>query len=451
MEPKELSENKSIVASASGVVEDAERYDPGLSAPKKLGMTIFIVIFGFCGSWAAFAPIDGAAVATGFVNVRSYSKVVQHLEGGIISDIFVENGARVQGGQPILELNNTQPLAQLEIGNSQFIALTALEARLMAERDGLDDVNYPGSLSSADTRVREETAAQTEIFRARKAALGGSIEVLRQRIGQLESQVVGLAALKVSKEQLAASYTEELEDVQVLLSQGFSEKTRLRELERNVASFNGEAADLTANIASAEIQIGETQLQILQQDREFQNQVVTELGEVKTNLQDVSERITALEDVVARTTVRAPEAGIVNGLQVHTIGGVISSGMKIVDIVPDGDDLIIEAKVSPMDIDRVAVNQNATIRFSSFGLASVPTIYGQVINLSADRLFDQVSGLPYYQARVEVTPEGMEDLGDLVLMPGMPADIFIATGSRTFLQYLFKPFSNAIARSLRED
>ena len=451
MEPKELSENKSLVASASGVVEDAERYDPGLSAPKKLGMTIFIVVFAFCGSWAAFAPIDGAAVATGFVNVRSYSKVVQHLEGGIISDIFVENGARVQGGQPILELNNTQPLAQLEIVNSQFIALTALETRLMAERDGLDDVNYSGSLSTADTRVREETAAQTEIFRARKAALGGSIEVLRQRIGQLESQVVGLEALKVSKEQLAASFTEELEDVQVLLSQGFSEKTRLRELERNVASFNGEAADLTANIASTEIQIGETQLQILQQDREFQNQVVSELGEVKTSLKDVSERITALEDVVARTTVRAPEAGIVNGLQVHTIGGVISPGMKIVDIVPDGDDLIIEAQVSPIDIDRVAVNQNATIRFSSFGLATVPTIYGQVITLSADRLFDEVSGQPYYQARVEVTPEGMEDLGDLVLMPGMPADIFIATGSRTFLQYLFKPFSNAMARSLRED
>ena len=451
MEPKELSENKSLVASASGVVEDAERYDPGLSAPKKSGMTIFIVVFGFCGSWAAFAPIDGAAVAIGFVNVRSYNKVVQHLEGGIISNIFVENGARVQGGQPILELNNTQPLAQLEIVNSQFIALTALETRLMAERDGLDDVNYPGSLSSADTRVREETSAQTEIFRARKATLGGSIGVLRQRIGQLESQVVGLAALKLSKEQLAASYTEELEDVQVLLSQGFSEKTRLRELERNVALFNGEAADLTANIASAEIQIGETQLQILQQDREFQNEVVSELGVAKTSLKDVSERITALGDVVARTTVRAPEAGIVNGLQVHTIGGVISPGMKIVDIVPIGDDLIIEAKVSPIDVDRVAVNQNATIRFSSFGLATVPTIYGQVINLSADRLFDEVSGLPYYQARVEVTPEGMEDLGDLVLMPGMPADIFIATGSRTFLQYLFKPFSNAIARSLRED
>jgi len=451
MESKELSENKSLVAPASGVVEDAERYDPGLSSLKKIGMTIFIVIFGFCGAWAAFAPIDGAAIATGFVNVRSYSKVVQHLEGGIISNIFVENGARVQGGQPILELNNTQPLAQLEIVNSQFIALTALETRLMAERDGLDDVNYPGSLSSADTRVREETAAQTEIFRARKAALDGSIGVLRQRIGQLESQVVGLAALKLSKEQLAASYTEELEDVQVLLNQGFSEKTRLRELERNVASFNGEAADLTANIASTEIQIGETLLQILQQDREFQNQVVSELGEVKTGLKDVSERITALEDVVARTTVRAPEAGVVNGLQVHTIGGVISPGMKIVDIVPDGDDLIIEAKVSPIDIDRVAVNQNATIRFSSFGLATVPTIYGQVINLSADRLFDEVSGLPYYQARVEVTPEGMEDLGDLVLMPGMPAEIFIATGSRTFLQYLFKPFSNAIARSLRED
>ena len=426
-------------------------FDTDLSSNARSGLLLFILLFGFGGIWATTAPINGAALASGEVTVRSYSKTVQHLEGGIIKDLLVENGERVKAGDPILELDDTPPLAQLEIAKSQELALTALEARLIAERDQSDSIVYPSSFSSQGERAEEEIKAQIEIFRARRASLNGGIEVLEQRIEQLKSQIIGLEGLKASKEVLSLSYTEELVDITELLSQGFSDKNRLRELERNVAILNGEVAELSANIAATQVSIGESQLQILQQTREFQNEVVAELAQAQTSLNDARERVTALTDIVSRTVIRATESGIVNGLQIHTVGGVISPGMQILDIVPEEDDLIVEAKVSPNDIDRVAIGQEATIRFSTFGMGSVPTIFGTVINLSADSFVDQNIGYSYYLARVEVSPEGMEDLGDLTLMPGMPAEVFIATGSRTLFQYLAKPFSNALARSLRED
>jgi epimerase transport system membrane fusion protein len=191
-------------------------------------------------------------------------------------------------------------------------------------------------------------------------------------------------------------------------------------------------------------------LQIIQQEREFQNEVANRLSEVQTDIRDISERRNALRDVVSRTVVKAPVAGVVNGLQVHTEGGVIGPGSRIADIVPQSDELIIEARVAPIDIDRVAVGQDATIRFSAFS-SSVPNIFGTVINVSADAFTDENTGASYYTARVEVTPEGRSNLGDLALVPGMPAEVFIATGSRTFLQYLMKPITNALARSFRED
>ena len=445
-----MTENKDISAPVAASENNEVDFDTSMAMPRRVGLIIFFLVFGVFGSWSVLAPLDGAAVAPGTVTVKSYSKVVQHLEGGIVGDIYVQNGDYVVARQPLLVMDDTQSLAQLGIVNSQFVALKVRESRLIAEREREDIVVFADILAADEIHVGEEMAAQKQIFAARKAALEGSIEVLEQRIEQLQTMLVGQAALKVSKETLAASFSEELSDVRELLSQGFSDKLRLRELERNVASLQGEAAELTANMASTEVQIGETRLQILQQDREFHNDVVGELGEIQTNLKDVSERIIALQDVVSRTVVRAPADGIVNGMQFHTIGGVIGPGSPIADIVPQSEELILEAKVSIIDIDRVSVGQDATIRFSSFG-NSVPTIYGTVLSLSADSLMDQNTGAYYYLARVEVTPEGMEDLGDLVLLPGMPATVFIATGSRTFLQYLFKPFSNAMARSFTED
>jgi epimerase transport system membrane fusion protein len=422
-----------------------------MDTPMRVGLLIIFLVFGIFGVWAAVAPIEGAAHAPGIVVVKTYKKLVQHLEGGIVSEILAQNGDYVSAGEPLLILDNTQPLAQLEITNSQFVALKAIESRLIAERDEHSAVIYPDSLTRGELNASEEMSAQTQIFQARKAANEGAIEVLEQRIEQLHSKRVGLHALKTSKETLAASYAEELVDVRELLSQGFSDKTRVRELERSHALSSGEAAELTASISTTEIEIGEARLQILQRRREFLNEVVNQLGETQTNLKDVLERTTALRDIVSRTVVRAPAAGVVNGMQIHTVGGVVGPGQPIVDIVPQTEELIIEARVSPLDIDRVTEGQSVMIRFSSFGRGSVPTIFGTVLNLSADALLDQNTGASYYQARIEVTAEGIADLGSLTLMPGMPADTFIATGSRTFLQYLFKPFTNAMARSFIED
>lgn len=424
--------------------------ETSMEDPKRVGLIIFFLVFGVFGVWASIAPLGSFANAPGTVNVRSYSQVVQHLEGGIISDIKVQNGDMVDAGQPLLEIDNTQSLAQLEIVNSQFVALKAREARLVAERDQLNQVGFPESLDESDTNARQEMAAQTSIFNSQKASRESTIEVFQQRIGQLQSKLNGLGSLKSAKEELTASYAEELEDVRELLNQGFADKTRLRELERNVASLKGDAAELAASVSSTEIQIGETRLQIIVTEQEFQNDVVNQLGETQTSLKDSSERIYALQDIVSRTIVRAPAAGIVSGMQFHTIRGVVAPGTPIANIVPQSEEFIVDAQVSPTDIDRVAIGMDATIRFSAFGSA-VPTIFGEVVNLSADRIVDENTGVPYYLARVVVTDEGKSNLGDLILLPGMPAEVFINTGSRTFMQYLFKPFSNALARSFIED
>lgn len=277
------------------------------------------------------------------------------------------------------------------------------------------------------------------------------MEVLQQRTEQLASRVTGLEAVRSSKLELAESFSEELEDVQALLDQGFANKQRLRELQRSYSSYTGEAADLTANISTTEMQIGETRLQILQQDKDFLNEVVNELAEIRAQLKDTEERVIALQDIVRRTSITTPVDGIINGMQVHGVGEVVRPGANIAEVVPQTDEFVIEANVSPIDIDRVTEGQEATISFSAFSSGLVPTIYGNVIGISADRLIDQTNGAPYYLARVEGTEEGMKDMDGLTLVPGMPAEVFINTGDRTLLQYLFKPFTTALSRSFIED
>ena len=421
-----------------------------MEGPRKIGLYIFFLIFGLFGFWSAFAPLDGAAFAPGTVTVKSYNKVVQHLEGGIVAEILVQDGDVVEAGQPLLELDDTQARTSLEIINSQYVALRMREARLISERDGASEVDYPTALAMSTANAAQEMGAQNQLFEARRDSNEGRMQILEQRVNQLQNQVRGMEALQTTKESLARSFSEELEDTQKLLDQGFSEKTRLREAERSFASFSGEAAELTANIAATRVQIGETELQILQLKSDFHSEVVSELSEVQTSLKDASERLTALQDVVSRTTITAPDAGVVNGMQVHTVGGVISAGSPIAEIVPGNDELVIQASVSPVDIDRVSEGQEARIRFSTFG-SRAPTFFGTLISLSADALADESTGASFYLARIELNADSREELGNLVLLPGMPAEVFINTGSRTFLQYLFKPLSNTVARSFNED
>ncbi len=419
---------------------------------KVIGLVILAITFGLFGGWATFAPLDSAALASGVVTVKNYRKTVQHLEGGIVKAIKVRDGDKVAKDDVLVVLDDTQARAQLEILNSQFITTKTLESRLLSERDELSAVTYPEVLMTMqDTRLDEAKQGQEQVFSARKNAREGEISVLEQRTEQLKSQIDGTRAIQASQRQLASSYEEEIEELQSLVKEGYADKQRLRELQRNHAQVMGELGRGDSTIAANEIQIGETKLQILQLKKDFRTEVVNQLGEVQAKLFDINERMAAMKDRVVRTEVKAPSSGMVLGLAVHTVGGVISPGSKILDIVPQSEDLVVEAQVSPIDIDRVAIGTTAEIRFSAFKSAVTPTVKGTVVNISADRLINEQSGMPYYLARVEVSEKSMQDLGDLKLVPGMPAEVLINTGARTLLQYIVQPATNAFKRSMLED
>jgi epimerase transport system membrane fusion protein len=426
-------------------------------AVRRLGVAIVLVTLGAFGGWASLAPLSSAALAPGVIIVDGYRKTVQHLEGGIVKTIAVRDGQSVEKDDVLLTLDDTQPRAQLELLRGQYIIAAAREARLAAQRDGLDSVRYPTALhgNRGDARVRAAIAIQDQVFRVRKAAIDGEVALHRRQIDQLRAQIEGLRAQRASRERLVKSFEEEWRDFSSLLAEGYTEKQRVRDLERKLAQSEGERGELLANIAEAQLRIGETELRILQLQKDFQREVAAELTEVQAALFDLRQRMQSLEDTVRRTVIRAPEAGMVLALTVHTIGAVVPPGGPLLDIVPQHEQLIVEAQVSPLDIDRVKVGQGAEVRFTAFNSRETPRIDGQLIAVSADRLVDD-SGTdrkPYYLARVEVEAAGLDILHaqQLELVPGMPAEVLINTGERTFLQYLLKPLRDSVARSLIED
>ncbi len=422
---------------------------------RRIGWVILLITFVVFGLWAALAPLDGAALAPGVVVVQSHRKTVQHLEGGIVKRLLVREGDTVSRGDVLLELDDTQSAAEMGIVQGQLVSARALEARLVAERDGEPEVTYDLAWKgSSDAHIRDTVRGQNQIFLARKNAHDGERAVLEQRIGQLHSQQAGLTQLKKSKQTLVASYREEIADLAELLKDGFADKRRLREFERSYAQGLGDIADLSARIAAINIKVGETQLQALQIDKEFQHEVASALEEVQGTIFELREKMQVLNDRVRRAQVIAPVDGMVVGLSVHTEGGVIASGSPILDIVPFGESLMVEAQVQPLDIDRVKLGMRAEVRFSAFARSTTPVFEGEVLTLSADRLLDDVTGQPYFLARITLTSESQQsfdELEGLYLIPGMPAEVLIKTGDRTLLNYLAQPFSNMFARSFIED
>ena len=417
-----------------------------------IGIIILIATFGILGTWGYLAPIDSAALAPGNVTVKSHRKTVQHLDGGIVRQLLAKDGDVVKEGDVLLILDGTEVKAQLEILRGQHITLAAQLARLVAERDQLNQIKYPDDLQDlSDKHIAEARQGENQIFSSRKSAYQGEISVLNQKANQLSSRIKGLEGQRRSKQELIKSYEDELHDLKELLAEGFANKQRLRDIERYYANATGDAASLSAEIATDQIQINETKLQILQIQKKFQQEVAANLGEVQAKLFDVTQRLLATQDKVTRTEIKAPSNGRVLGLSIHNIGGVITPGKPILDIVPQKEELIIDARVSPMDIDKVRVGLLAQVRFSAFKQALTPKIEGKVINLSADRLTDERTGMPYYQAQVELTPDSYEKLGTMELVPGMPAEVLINTGERTVFQYLMQPITNAFARAFIED
>ena len=423
---------------------------------RRLGFVVILVVFAGFGSWALLAPLSSAALAPGVVAVESYRKTVQHLEGGIVRSLEVRDGQQVEKDQVLITLEDTQPRAQLEVLRGQHFAALAREARLTAQRDGRPQVAFPRELltNQKDERVQEVMRVQTQTFRVRKAAHEGEIALYQQQVAQLQAKGAGLRAQKASGDRLVASYGGELEDFQVLLKHGYAEKQKVRELERSLAQSQGQVGDLASNLAATELQISETRLKIIQLQKELQREVARELNEVQTQLFELREKLQSVQDTVARTVIRAPQAGVVLELGVHTLGAVIKPGEKLMDIVPRGERLIVEAKVSPADIDTLRVGQTAEVRFSAFKARDTPKVDGTLVMLSADRLLDPADEkkMPYFLARVEISQQGLQELSRqrLQLVAGMPAEVLINTGERTLFDYLIDPIKNTVARSFIE-
>lgn len=416
-----------------------------------IGFLIVFVTFGIFGTWATFAPLESAALAPGVVTVQSYRKTVQHLEGGIVKELLARDGDMVAAGDPLIILDDTQLRAEYGMTRSQLVAAQAMEARLAAERDGLESIDFSRMLEADSERAREARQSETQIFNARRGSRLGEISVLQKRIGQLNEQISGLQSMIATKRSLEKSYSGEIGELAELLSEGYVDKQRLLEQERKLGMLRAEIADHQSDITRTKLQISETELQMVQLNKDFSSEVVGQLAEVQTRVFDLQERVSALQDRINRVVIRAPEGGMILGMKVHTVGGVVSPGTPLLDIVPSVSDLIVEAQVSPIDIDRVSVGKKADIRFSAFKNATTPEIEGKVVQISADRLMNEQTGMPYYLARVSLTEEGIRSLGALKLQPGMPAEVLINTGDRTMLQYLMQPATDAFARSMIED
>lgn len=418
---------------------------------RRVGYLMLLVTFGLFGGWAALAPLDSSALAPGVVTVKSYRKTVQHLEGGIVRELRVHDGDLVKTGDVLLVLDNTQARSEMETTRSQLIAALQLQARLEAERDALPEPVAVSTLDPADPRVQEARDSEARIFQTRRTSLLGEIGLQEKTIGQIEEQIRGFKTIIASKQMLAASYQDEIVDLRALLAEGYVDKQRLREQERSLARLQTEIAESQSEIAQARVHVDEAKLKILQLKKAFASEVAGLLGDARTKVYELRERLATLQDRDQRTDILAPESGMVMGMTVHTLGAVVSPGTALLDIVPANEELIVEAQVSPMDIDRIALGKLADIRFSAFKSSTTPVIEGRLVQISADRLVNKDTGTAYYLARVALTDKGRQTLGNLTLVPGMPVEVLVNTGERTLLQYLMQPASNVFARSLIED
>ncbi|WP_253444636.1 HlyD family type I secretion periplasmic adaptor subunit [Halomonas sp. Y3] len=433
--------------------EYAEKLPTSDKGYKRLGMLILLLAFGGFGTWALTASLAVAVVAPGNVSTESFKRSVQHLEGGIVSEILVEDGEHVEAGQPLIVLSDTQARSQLEIARSQYLINRAMEVRLLAEQEGGDALSFPQELLESDSpRVQQVMAVQQSLFVARRESLRGALESLDEQSQQMREQIAGLEQLVNVNTRRIASLRSEAEDFRSLFREGLGDNQRLRELERQVLQFEGENAQHRAEISRLRSQISENRLQREVRQQEFQSEVGEQLRQAQSQIAEAEEQITSLSDRVRRTVIVAPVSGSVVDRQVHSVGAVIRGGDTVMDIVPSSDGFVVEARVPNRDIDHIFIGQGANIRFSAFNQRLTNEIPGEIIYVSADSFEDEATGQRYYRARVRVTDEGRDKMTEqMQLLSGMPAEVMIRTGERTFASYIAKPITDMLSRAIRED
>ncbi len=415
------------------------------------GIIIVLLLGGGVGGWAATTELAGALIAEGSVVVDSNVKKVQHPTGGIVGELRAHDGDHVKAGDILVQLDETVMRANLAIVTKGLDELMARKARLQAERDGAKTVTFPPELLAHDNRDAVDAVdSERKLFQLRRTARLGQKAQLQQRIEQLEQEVSGIEAQQSAKTQEIGLIGRELKGVRELYAKNLVQITRLTQLEREAARLAGERAQLMASAAQTRGKISEIRLQIIQIDQDLSSEVAKELRDIESKIGEFVERKVTAEDQLRRTDIRAPQTGTVFQSAVHTVGGVITAGEPIMLIVPDADNLQVEAKVRPQDIDQVQIGQPAVLRFSAFNMRTTPEINGTITRVSADTTTDQRTGQSYYTIRVTLPQDVSALLGDVKLLPGMPVEAFVQTGDRTVISYLMKPLRDQFMRTFRE-
>jgi HlyD family secretion protein len=417
-----------------------------------VGLAIVVILAGGLGGWASTAEISGALIAPGSIVVESNVKKVQHPTGGVVGEVLARDGDLVKSGQVVVRLDDTVTKASLAIVVKTLDGLLARAARLQAEQQGLDKIAFPKALLDRldDPEVKNIVASETKLFEVRTYGRTGQKAQLRERITQLNEEISGLTAQERAKDQEIALVEKELAGVRSLYDQHLVQLSRLTTLERDAARLNGERAQYIASRAQAKGKITETELQIIQVDKDMVSDVSKDLRESNDKIGEFVERKVTAEDQLRRIEIRAPQDGMVLQSSVHTVGGVISAGDAVMLIVPQSDDLQVEAKVNPQDIDKLQIGQKTLLRLSAFNQRTTPELNGVVSRVSPDVTIDQRTGQSYYTIRVSMPPQELARLGDAKLIPGMPVEAFVQTGDRTMLSYLIKPLSDQLMRAFRE-
>lgn len=441
-------QNPQTLPAAPAVDENAPPFGRGLGLA---GAGVIAVFFGTFYVWAASAPLEGAVVAPGVVNVDTSVRTIQHLEGGIIDEILVRDGDHVEPAQTLIRLQNTLPSSNLNELRAQHYEALATEARLIAEQARAGEITFPEELSSkfGDSAAQRAMTGQQNIFLSRRKVMEDRLTIFERTISGLETEIEGLEGQMVSSESRLTLLNEQLADVQSLYDRSLADKPRLLALQGSKAELEGNIAGYKSSIGVARQRIGETELRRSELQSSRDAEIDEQLRETRARAYELGQRLAAAQDVMGRTEIRSPVAGVISGLQVHTVGGVIAAGQPLMDVVPVSDKLVVQATIDPLDIDQVVQGQDAQVWLLALNRRSQRPIDGIVQTVSADRLIDPQTGAPYYQARIELDRAEVEK-GTMPLQPGMSAEVMIHTGARTTLDYLLSPITQFMSRAMRE-
>lgn len=438
---------------AGQLIEPGEMPNVSYDSTVRLGLWILTLGFGGFLAWAIFAPLDEGVPAPGVVSVESKRKRIDHFAGGIVEKILVQEGQQVREGQDLILLNETQVKAALNAAKSQWRSAAATEARLKTEQAGLKTIQFPAPLLdvSADPEVASALRAQVELFRSRRTALEGELAIIRESVQGLELQIRSLDQLQTGREKQVQLFQEQFDSYRKLNASGFISRNQLLDLERQLSEVQSKQSEGLANIAGVKARLAEFRMRGAQREIEYRREVETQLAEVQKDAAMLGERLVALQDTYSRLAVRAPVTGTVVDLAVHTVGGIIKAGDRIMDIVPEGDELVVEAQVAPQYIDRVRGGLAADVHLDAYASrVERPVISGKVMVVSADALTDQRTGAQYYSMRVTVPGAELKKLGDLRLQPGMQATVMVRTGERSLISYLARPLLRRFRTALSE-